>query len=199
MKLDPKYLQLLSEALIPVLGFFLWDWSLYFILLFYFIDMIANEVVMHLKSKKICEFDSFEERTRWIKFGMLSLIALVTVIIVIHFAMIFMVEGIEFQKEIKAFWNYEEMGIKQGYVLIPLMFLVSYQQFKMEFLMPAKFRKIKLQPLWAAHIKALLVVLGFAGLCLGLSLLIGIPEVIIVVGIIAFTTLYKIKAAPISN
>ncbi len=193
MKINPKYIQLLSEALIPLLGFFLWDWSLYFILLFYFIDMIGAELVMHLKSKRICNYNSNEQKTSWFGYGVLSVVALTFTILCIHFSMMFIVEGIAFKNEIIDFWNYEELGIKQGYVLVPLVLFVSFQQYKMEFVMPARYRIQSLKLIWSAHIQALLVVLGFSGLCLGVSLFILIPEVVVVLGIIVFTVLYKLR------
>ena len=61
-----KYVQLFTEALIPLLGFFMWDWGLYFILLFYFIDITTDEVFSHLKSKKIVAFKMIR-KNEWIK------------------------------------------------------------------------------------------------------------------------------------
>ena len=49
------YIQILSNLLIPVLGFWLWNWNLYFIVLFYVLDILSSEVVVYLKSKKIGE------------------------------------------------------------------------------------------------------------------------------------------------
>ena len=56
MRINPKYIQLVGDAIIPILGFFFWDWNLYFILLFYFLDMLTKEVLLHLKSNKINQY-----------------------------------------------------------------------------------------------------------------------------------------------
>ena len=64
---------------------------------------------------------------------------------VIHTAMFFIAPGIQFCTEVYDFINYEEMGIKQGYILIPLVLLLSYQQYKMTFLKMRCLNKCNLQ------------------------------------------------------
>lgn len=193
MKLNSKYIQLASEALLPLLGFFLWNWSLYFILLFFFIDMFVDELMMHVKSRKITVFQFNKENTKhWVRGGVLSAVTLLITVLIIHFALYFIVDGIDFWKEALAFWNYEEFGIKQGYLLVPLLLLVNYQQYKMEFLMSATYRKASLISVWRKHTIALYVALGFAGLCMGMSQFIVFPEIVYVLGIVVFSALYKL-------
>ena len=194
MKLNPKYIQLFADALIPLLGLFLWDWSLYFILLFYFLDLISAEIILHLKSKKTVAFQGANGlKKEWLKWGVTSFLFLVMSVVMIHFAVYFISPGINFKTEALAFWNYEEMGIKQGYILLPLVFLVSYQQYKMTFLMAGRFRNTQLNPLWKKHIIPLILIIAFAGICLGISWFIYIHETVYVLGIIALTTLYKFR------
>lgn len=194
MKLNPKYVQLFGDALIPLLGFFLWNWSLYFILLFYFLDLFSSEIIIHLKSKKTVTFKGATGlKDEWLKWGITSVVSLSFAIIMIHFAMYFIVPGIDFFKEAVDFWNYEEMGIKQGYILLPLVFLVSYQQYKMMFLMPGRFRNNILAFMWKKHVTPLLLIIAFAGICLGISWFYHAPEILYVLGIILVTTLYKLR------
>ena len=196
--MSQKYIQLLSEALIPLLGFFLWDWGLYFILLFYILDMFANEFVIHLKSRKTTDFQ-IEKRNKltWIKSGVMS-IALITVIIVlIHLVMRSIEPGINFIEQATSFWNYTEFGIKQGYVLLPLLFFAGYQQYKMQFLASAKYRNTVMKYLWKKHFQAFIVVIGFCGLTFGLSQIYIFPEIVYILGTVLFTTLYKWKFSEI--
>lgn len=196
--MNQKSIQLISEALIPLLGFFFWDWGLYFILLFYIIDIFANEFVIHLKSKKTTDFQLEESnRVTWIKNSVFSAALIITIILLIHVVMRCLEPGIDFKQEALYFWNYTELGIKQGYVLIPILFFVGYQQYKMQFLASAKYRSTKLKELWKAHIQAFIVVIAFCGFALGLSQLVVLQEVVYVLGIIAFTTLYKLKFSDI--
>ena len=56
MRIQPKYIQILGDAVIPLLGFFVWNWNIYFILLFYLLDLLVKEVVIHFKSNRIVKF-----------------------------------------------------------------------------------------------------------------------------------------------
>lgn len=193
MNKKAKYIQLASEALIPLLGFFLWDWSLYFIILFYFIDMVVDEGIMHAKANKIVRHNTATEKHKsWLGYGLLSMLTLLVAAGVIHVALYFISEGIFFRQEALAFWEYKELGIKQGYLLVPLVLLVGYQQYKMEFLMLAKYRNMTLARLWRRHIQALCVVVGFAGFCTGLSQFIVLPDIVYVLGIVFCTVFYKL-------
>src|SRR5690554_4812857 len=118
-----KLINAIGEAIIPLMGLLFFDWGLYFILLFYFIDLIASEVFVYVKVKKIIQFQkiNFPFSTR---FGRLivnsSLMFLV--ITLTHFAVKLIVPEIDFTQQIIAFLSYEEAGIPipQGYILLPL-------------------------------------------------------------------------------
>ena len=194
MKINPKHLQLFADALIPLMGLFLWDWSLYFMLLFYFLDLFSNEIIVHLKASKTIVFQGRNgAKKNWLKWGIISSCSLALAVIMIHFAVYFISSGIDFKSETISFLNYEEMGIKQGYLLVPLVFFVSYQQYKMTFLMPARFRNNQLNVMWKKHIIPLILIIAFAGLGLSLSWFLEIPEAIYVLGIIIISTLYKLR------
>jgi len=193
MKANPKHVQLIGDALIPFCGFFLWEWSLYFILLFYFIDMVSDEVILHLKSSKIVKSQAGECKASWLRYGLASLLLFVLAITTIHFSMVFIADGIDFKAEALAFWNYEEMGIKQGVLLIPLVFLVGFMQYRMEFLLPKSFQKIKIELIWKRHVLALFGILALGGLCLAVSQFVILPELVYVLLIILSTSIYKTR------
>lgn len=192
--MNQKSVQLFSEAFIPLLGFFLWDWGLYFILLFYIIDLFANELVIHLKSRKTTKYQIEESnKVVWLKNSLLSAVLIGMMIILIHLVMRSIQPEINFLLEAKEFWNYTELGIKQGYVILPLLFFVGYQQYRMQFLASAKYRNTVLKDLWKKHLQSFIVVIGFSGLALGLAQFFVFPEIVYVLGIVLFTTLYKLK------
>lgn len=194
MKLNPKYVQLFGDAIIPLLGLLVWNWSLYFILLFYFLDLLSAEFIQHLKSKKTVVFQQVKgQKKQWLKWGGTSFAFLAMAIVMVHFAVYFITPGIDFQSEALSFWNYEEMGIKQGYILLPLVFLLSYQQYKMTFLMAGRFRNTQLIPLWKKHILPLLLIIAFSGMALALSWFIHLPEAFYVLTIVTLSTLYKFR------
>ncbi|MGB0915014.1 MAG: hypothetical protein ACPGVI_03035 [Crocinitomicaceae bacterium] len=193
MNINPKYVQLAGDALIPLCGFFLWEWSLYFILLFYFIDMIADEFFLHLKSNKIVKSQGAEYRSAWLKLGIVSFFSFLLSITLIHFSMMFIEPDINFKHEAIAFWNYEEMGVKQGVLLFPLVFVVGYMQFRMEFLLPGVFRKANIEMIWKKHVMALIAIIALSGFCLALSQFIILPELVYVLIVVVGTSAYKLR------
>ncbi len=199
MRIHPKYIQVLGDGIIPLLGFFFWDWNLYFILLFYFIDMFTKEVLLHLKAKKIVahqiETESptvQNEKKVWMKWGIISLILLIFSIFLIQISMPFIQDQFNAKNEIIRFWSYKEMGIEQGYIFVPLIIFMGYTQFKMEFLAPTVFTRMNNSQLWQPHLKAMLILVAFTALTFGLVHFIKIPEVIIVISIVLISSLYQI-------
>ena len=128
-----KYIQILFEGLIPLLGYFLWDWSLYFILLFYLMDLIVDEVFANLKSKHIIKAQSLPVK-KGILNGVEGFTLLIVIILGIHLTMPSIQSNIVFIDEIILFWTYEELGIQQGLLLVPLVVFGAYQKYKLEFL-----------------------------------------------------------------
>lgn len=187
-----RYIQLALEAAIPVLGFFVWNWSLYFILLFYFLDLFASEIVMHLKARQVVLHQGKTQQKAWLSGAVMSSALLVFVILAAHAAVYHMHPEINFVHEIAAFWNYEEMGIPQGYMLAPLLLLMSFQQFRFEFMMPARYRTTTMKALWKPHYRALLLVALGALFAVGLSMVPGIPEVVYVSSIVAGASAYSL-------
>ena len=199
MRIHPKYIQVLGDGIIPLLGFFFWDWNLYFILLFYFIDMFTKEVLLHLKAKKIVEHQIEtesptvqNEKKVWMKWGIISLILLIFSIFLIQISMPFIQDQFNAKNEIIRFWSYKEMGIEQGYIFVPLIIFMGYTQFKMEFLAPTVFTRMNNSQLWQPHLKAMLILVAFTALTFGLVHFIKIPEVIFVISIVLISSLYQI-------
>ena len=107
--------------------------------------------------------------------------------------MMFIADGIDFKAEAIRFWNYEEMGIKQGLLLIPLVFLVGFMQYRMEFVLPFAFRKANIDFLWKKHVLALLAITALSGFCLALSQFVQLPELVYVLLVVASTSAYKTR------
>lgn len=185
-----RYIQLVGDALIPLLGFFWWNWSLYFIVLFYLADMLIAQVITVLKARKIAEFDHRENN--YISRFILSLFLLLISAFLMHVAMRFFYPEINFTQEMIAFWEYEDMGIQQGYILLPLLILIAHQRYKLEFLMPARYRSIKQVTLWNHHIRAYLMLIGAIGFAIGTAFLIPTPDSVLLFGIITGTTVYQL-------
>lgn len=187
-----RLVQLLLEASIPLMGYFLWDWSLYFIILFYLIDVLSSLFVDHLKSKKIVAYKGLQSgKKTWLKFGLLSSVLFLLNITVIHLALFFIDPEIDFLQGFIAFLSYEEMGIQQGYVIIPLVFFANFQRYKMEFLMPAKYRVKELSAIWRENNVAAVLILAFSTLVIGLSQFLSFNETVLLILVVVITSLYN--------
>jgi hypothetical protein len=190
MKLNPKFIQVVADAAIPLMGFFMWEWNIYFILLFYLLDLFATEIIAHLSARKINEYHAQKQLD--LKQPLISLVLFMVSLFVVHVFVAAAVPGIDFKKEALAFWSYEDMGIAQGYILIPLILFVAIQRYRMEFLMRGKFRTIQLFMFWQHHFRMYFMLIGGVGIALGLALILVLPELVYVLAAIASTTLYTL-------
>lgn len=186
------YIQIVLEATIPLAGFFAWNWSLYFIILFYILDLMAGEFTMHLKSRQIVKFQGGLSGRQWIVNGGIGLVLFVVLLSGIHLMFAMYNHGIDFSKEISAFWNYEEMGIQQGYLLTPLVFLLSFQQYRFDFMLPARYRNTDIKSLWRPHYLALGLMLGGCILALLINLFVSLPEMVYVLSIVVAAALFSL-------
>lgn len=186
-----RYIQVVSEALLPVLGYLLWDWSLYFILLYYLLDMLADVVITHLKSNKIIESTNASKKL-WFSLGTVGLLLFMATVLLINVAVSAIEPEMDFKNEIIAFWVYEDMGIEQGYILIPLIGFVSYQQYKMEFLRFKYFERITLNQLWRSKFLAFGAMILFCCIVLLIAQFGIFHESIYVGGIILLSSIYQL-------
>jgi len=142
MNSKQKLIQTLGELLIPVLGFYAWNWDLNFIFLFYFIDLFAYQVFTYIKWKKIATFWGlvFSSKT-FLFFNALFAVGL-AIVIFIEIAISFVYPTLNLGVSLIQFLTYSEWGIPQVVMLIPLVVLANYQQHKMLFVATGKFRRM---------------------------------------------------------
>jgi hypothetical protein len=157
-----KFIQAIGEAVIPLLGFFYFGWNLYFILLFYFIDLVTTEIFLHLKVNKILKFQSVRSYPK--KWKLNTLINTLLVIIILagaHFVIALLYPDISFQQEFVDFVMYEEAGIPipQGFILLPIVVFGNYQQYKTMFLRSGLYQKQSWSFLLYSRKRALLITL----------------------------------------
>jgi hypothetical protein len=197
MKLNPKVIQILGDGILPLLGFFYWNWSLYFILLFYFLDLITKEVLLHLKTNKVKIVQHHNESSfnkKWWLKGGLSFFILVLSTVLIHITIHIIHPEFSASKEIIAFLTYTELGIPQGIILVPLIVFMGYVQFKNEFIKPKRYLTLKFEFLWKQHFTSNLMILAGAGLGLGISYFIVIPEWFYVISIVIVSGVYQVRS-----
>jgi hypothetical protein len=149
-----KYSQYLAEALIPLMGYYIWNWGWYFILLFVILDAFAKEVVLHLKSNKIYQTQGGSQSISvWKKQGLKSAAISLSILLMVHGVYYIHRINVDFLAEIKSFFAYKELGIPQGWVLVPLVFLNVWVQYKFAFLNVGLHTKTQISLLWQLHFK----------------------------------------------
>lgn len=186
------YIRLLSNLVIPVLGFWIWDWSLYFILLFYILDICSNEIVLHLKIRKIKSV----QKERVLKtptriYGIVSGLFLILIIAEINVGIALLYPGFDFQQEIWGFLSYKELGIPQGFVLLPLIGMMAYSTYKMEFLIPKMYLRQEEKSVWKEHLKQHFVLLAFCAILILIAVAYQFTETVSLVIILIVTTGYN--------
>lgn len=182
-----KFIQAIGEAVIPLLGFFYFEWNLYFILLFYFIDLITTEVFLHLKVNRILKFQSIRSYPKkWKLNTLFNSFMVVLVLIGSHFAITLLYPGILFEQEFVDFVMYEEAGIPipQGFILLPIVIFGNYQQYKTMFLRPKLYQLQSWSYLFYSRKRALLTTLVGIVICLVTASFVDFPIVVYLLGIV---------------
>lgn len=152
MRVNPTYIQWIGDLIIPILGFIFWDWSLYFILLFILLDMFTKEVVMHVKAYHINKLHP-NGKAQWLKKSVVNTVFFMSFLLLVHVAVLQVFPTLKFTIEWWRFWTYEDLGIQQGYVLLPLLAVSGYMQFKQSFVLPNMAAKLTMSELWSPQIK----------------------------------------------
>lgn len=192
MQANQKYIQIVGDVAIPLLGFFLWNWSLYFIILFYLLDYFGSEIICNMKSKKIIQFQK-RGQFEWLKMAIFSLFLFIAGVFLMHLAMKTILPEIDFRKEIINFWTYKDMGIEQGYFLVPLVFMVNYLRYKVEFVMQAKHKTTSLKQIWKNHFTVHFAILSGAALFVGLSTFVVFKEIVYVLGLVLASGTFQLR------
>lgn len=187
------YIQLFSNIVIPVLGFLWWGWGLYFILLFYMLDILSAEIVTYLKSKKIKDFrKNLPTIALPIKvYQIISFLFLVMIIVEMNIGMLLFNSSIDLKKEFVAFLMYKEIGIPQFVILIPLVVMMAYSSYKVDFLIPKHYLHMTEKTMWKNHIKNHFLLLSFCSILTLISVAFHFSEGLVLSIIILVTTIYN--------
>ncbi|MGJ8660903.1 MAG: hypothetical protein ACSHXL_02600 [Bacteroidota bacterium] len=186
-----KYSQLIAEAIFPILGFYFWDWSWYFILLFYILDVIAKELILHLQSNKIYNTQGGDNNAvTWKRLGLKSIILSILTLIILHVLQYSRQEDFSVVKEVSAFLGHKEMGIAQGFILVPLIFLNVWMQYKQGFLKTNQQVKTRMSQMWEEHVQYRFFILKIAAIGLGVSTVLGTNDQILLWSAVLLPFLY---------
>jgi hypothetical protein len=191
MRASQKWVELIAEAILPLLGFFVWGWNLYFISLFYLLDYFISEVFIYVESYKTSQFHKKGIQQIYLS-GVASFFLMCGLMVLTHLTILNIFKHIDFWNEFKLFLAYEDMGIAQGYIILPLLILTSYQKYKLFFLFPKVYEKTTVKSIWVKRIRLHFFVFGFVAFGFCLSLLTALNATFYLYAIIVSTSLYKL-------
>lgn len=189
MQTKIKVFQTLSEALLPILGYYYWDWSFYDLLLFYFLDLLVATIFTFVKIKKIKEVKA--QMTTLLGFISLMALCYVSIVLLALWIIPTIIPNFDFYKATVRFVLLQDMGLPQGVFLFPLVFYAGYLQYKMKFLQTNMAQKISVIEVKRQHVQGLLVIVAILGLSFALAQFVSISEQVAVFSLILLTALYS--------
>lgn len=186
-------IQTILETVIPVVGYFAWHWDLSFILLFYLLDALLALGIFVAKGTKRLQFSKLNaEKQLFVKRLLISFILFSAAITGIAMAVIVIHPGLHWPERIWAFLTYKDMGIEQGYILVPLIIMNGILVYRQQFIMPARYRNTDMQSITHGYVKQGLVLLAAAGIFQGIAFFVQLPEAAVVFAFIGGISLYRL-------
>lgn len=188
-----KYIQLFSDLLIPILGLLFWNWGLFFIFAFFLLDYLVSVGIHTAKERKI---SAYWKLMHFPFQKYMSLFLFAFGIFFLSISTFYQIKpGFDLGNALWNFLAYEEMGIAQGFILVPLLVFGGFQQFKTQFLLQNKVSNTPLSSLWKKQFSGQAITLLAAFLVLISSFFIVFPELAYTIGLIlgvsAFRFFYK--------
>lgn len=182
-----------ADLAIPLLGYFFGNWDFYFILLFFLLDYLVFSVFSFIKEKKIQEYQQVQYKFNF-KNLLITLFFISASVCMLLPAMSAVKPDFDVIKDTWTFLVYEDMGIAQGIVLLPLLILGGYSQYRMQFLMTRKFEVAQTTEIWKMHFMTVWLVWGATGLFLGSTYWIVFPSIVyillLVFGVVTYRFFY---------
>jgi hypothetical protein len=114
--------------------------------------MFTKEVVMHVKVYHVNKLHP-NGKAQWLKKSVVNTVFFMSFLLLVHVAVLQVFPTLKFTIEWWRFWTYEDLGIQQGYVLLPLLAVSGYMQFKQSFVLPNMAAKLTMSELWSPQIK----------------------------------------------
>ena len=108
---------ILGDAALPLVGFLFWDWGFYFIVLIFLFDLGIRTLFLRKKTALLPSIILPKG------FFLKGIGLVILEIALLHLLVYFSFKSISFIAELWAFLSYEELGIAQGVLLLPLLFL----------------------------------------------------------------------------
>jgi len=185
--------QTLIEGLIPVLGYIYWNWDASFILLFFLIDWVLFWALSLLKARKRIQFsgNASEKPLAVLHLG-IAFLCILSTSLAVFYILPNIHPSFEWTERVWAFLSYSDMGIQQGFILIPLMVLSGYLAYKQQFLLPQLYRKYPVNYFTREGVKQGLILSVTYGIVLLISYFFQFPDEILLFGTVAGVITYRL-------
>lgn len=185
--------QTLIEGLIPVLGYFYWNWDASFILLFFLIDWVLFWVLSLLKARKRIQFsENSSEKQIAGKQLIIAFLCILSTSLAVYFILPAIHTDFDWKERIWAFLTYSDMGIQQGIILIPLMVLSGYMAYRQQFLFPQLYRKYPVSYFTREPVKQGIILSVVFGIVLLISSVVKFPHEVLLFGTVAGVIAYRL-------
>jgi hypothetical protein len=172
-------LQFLGELAIPLLGYFLWDWSLLFILLFYLIENLFYSFFRIETIREIKKLVLKKDQPRNAKIVIHSLLLWLFECVLVHVFILVIQPNQSIFNEWIHFFMYEDLGVPQGIVLLPLLYFASRMKMKQDVLLFVRNMKStdELNRL-TVNFNTTWIAIGILGILIGVNYFIQIQELL---------------------
>lgn len=181
------------ETLLPILGYFYWNWDASFILMFYLIDWLLFWALTLFKARKRIDFSGNEtEKQIATRHLAIAFLCILSTSLAVFFILPNIHPDFSWTERIWAFLSYSDMGIQQGFILIPLMILSGYLTYKQQFLLPQLFRKYPVSQFTRESVKQGIILSLAFGVVLLISRFVHIPDEVLLFGTVLGVVIYRL-------
>lgn len=186
--------QILIEGLIPILGYFYWNWDASFIFLFYLIDWVLHWTLSAVKVKKCISIQVLKkEDTNKTYFQLYFGIAGILINIALVYLLMFNIhDQFSWLERIWSFLSYSDMGIPQGLILPPLLIFSGIMEYKQKFLRIELYKKIPAFAFTSKTKQQAMITVPIFSSVLMLSFFVKIPDAVLLFGTITGVLGYRL-------
>jgi hypothetical protein len=188
-------IQTLLEALLPVAGYLFWNWDTSFILQFFLLDwLLFYGLTVAKASKRASYFQSTAEQKIMRNNVILGALLLLATVLMVWILLPRLQQPFSWTERIWAFLSYQDLGIAQGLLLIPLILLNGILVYKTQFIRLRLFERLDMQQITGGLTKQGLILLGAAGVFFGFSFFTIYPPETVLFATIGGTLIYRFLA-----
>lgn len=134
---NPIVQQYALEIVLPIIGYFFFDWSIAVIIAFYFIDYFCSEIARFRRYHKI-RIHWNESPNRWILSLVISLVVFNTLAYLTMYAM---TQAGSSDNSTVHLDQVSEFFASEGWFILPLVYLANYMKDSLTFYAPRRFTK----------------------------------------------------------